>query len=69
MNPRVKQVIYKQPYTLHITFANGEVRAFNLEGYLHYPVYAKLKNTSFCSSAKVFMGTVIWDDETDLFYT
>ena len=65
MNPRVQYVKYKNLHRLILTFTNGEVREFDMSGYLHYPVYSKLKDTAFCSTAKVFMGTVAWDDETD----
>ncbi len=65
MNPRVQQVQYKHPHRLMLTFINGEIRDFDMSGYLHYPVYSKLNDTNFCSTAKVFMGTVVWDDETD----
>ncbi|MBP6022306.1 DUF2442 domain-containing protein [Ferruginibacter sp.] len=65
MNPRVQYVKYKQLHKLILTFTNGEVREFDMSGYLHYPVYSKLNDLAFCSTAKVFMGTVVWDDETD----
>ncbi len=65
MNPRVQHVKYKYQHRLILTFTNGEVREFDMSGYLHYSVYSKLNDLAFCSTAKVFMGTVVWDDETD----
>ena len=65
MNPRVRAVEYKSKYKLIITFQNNEVKEFNLSPYLHYPVFELLNDESFCSKAKVFNGTVIWDDVTD----
>lgn len=66
MNPKAKNIIYKSPYNLIVTFANGEVKIFDLKPYLKYPVYQELKNESFCSKAKVQNGIVVWNDEIDL---
>ncbi len=65
MNPRVKAVQYESPYKLILTFTNNEVRAFDLSHYFHYPVYESLRNESFCAKAKVYLGTVIWDEVID----
>lgn len=65
MNPKAKNIIYKSPYNLIVTFTNGEVKKMNLKPYLEYPVYQELKNESFCSKAKVQNGTVVWNDEID----
>jgi len=65
MNPRVKKVEYESPYKLIITFENEKVRLFDISDYLIYPVYEPLRKESFCSTAKVFNGTVIWNDMID----
>lgn len=61
----VKSVQYQSPYMLILAFSNNEVREFNFNGYLGYPVYEVLKDESFCQKAKVFNGIVVWDDSTD----
>jgi hypothetical protein len=66
MNPRAKNILYKSPYNLIVTFTNGEVKKFDLQPYLNYPIYRKLKNESFCSKAIIENGTVIWNDEIDI---
>ncbi len=66
MNPRAKNVSYKSPYHLIITFTNGEIKKFNLQPYLNYPVYNDLKNESYCSKATVQNGTVVWSEEIDI---
>jgi hypothetical protein len=66
MNPRAKDILYKSPYNLIVTFTNGEVKKFDLQPYLDYPVYEDLKNEAYCSKAKVCNGTIVWDDEIDL---
>ena len=65
MNPRVRIVIYKSPHKLLITFDNEEVREFNYSNYLIYPVYEALRDENFSARAKVFNGTVVWDDSVD----
>jgi hypothetical protein len=65
MNPRVTIVRYKKPYKLILTFSNKEVKEFDVSRYLTYPVYEVLKDEAFCQTARVFNGTVIWDDSTD----
>ena len=65
MNPRVETVRYESPHKLVITFANKEVREFDLAPFLKYPVYEKLQDESFCKAAFVKFGTVMWDDEID----
>lgn len=66
MNPRAKNVSYQSPYHLIITFTNGEIKKFNLQPYLNYPVYNDLKNESYCSKATVQNGTVVWSEEIDI---
>lgn len=66
MNPRAKNISYKSPYNLIVTFTNGEVKKFDLEPYLDYPVYRELKNEFYCSKARVDNGTVVWDEEIDI---
>jgi len=65
MNPRVTNVKYEFPYKLILSFTNGELKEFNFSSYLNYPVYEVLKDEAFCKKAKVFNGTVIFDDITD----
>ncbi len=66
MNHRPKNISYKSPYNLIITFTNGEVKKFDLQPYLDYPIYRELKNEFYCSKARVDNGTVVWDEEIDI---
>jgi len=65
MNPRIKAVIYNEPYKLIITFSNDEIKIFDLSTYLKYPVYKPLQDSAFCGKVKVALGTVVWDDVID----
>jgi uncharacterized protein DUF2442 len=65
MNPRVELVQIESPHTLLVTFTNKEVKAFDVAPYLSYPVYQALKDESYFKRARVFNGTVIWDESID----
>lgn len=65
MNPRVEAVKYESPYKLIISFTNKEMKEFDIQPYLIYPIYEDLKNERFCSMAKLLNGTVCWNDDID----
>lgn len=65
MHPRVTAVHYQSPHKLILTSANKEVMEFDFSNYLNYPVYQILKDESYSQKAKVFNGTVTWDELTD----
>ncbi|MHB1921216.1 MAG: DUF2442 domain-containing protein [Chitinophagaceae bacterium] len=65
MNPRVNRVQYQFPNKLILTFTNKEVKEFDFTNYLQYPIYKALNDETFCRKAKVFKGTVIWDEWID----
>jgi len=65
MNPRVTAVRYQSPYKLIVTFTNREIKEFDFSDYLDYPVFQILKDESYSQRAKVFNGTVMWDESVD----
>lgn len=65
MNPRVVSIQYEFPHKLIVTFTNNEVKEFDFSNYLNYPVYEMLKDEAYFKKAKVFNGTVVWDESTD----
>jgi hypothetical protein len=66
MNPKAKSVLYEGSFKLIVTFTNNEVKEFNMQPYLQYPVYEHLQNEAVCKNVKVENGIVVWDNETDL---
>ena len=66
MNPRVKDAKPNSDYTLTITFANGEVRLFNMEPYLGIGVFKELTYLSLFNSVQPFLGSVQWKNGQDL---
>ena len=65
MNPRHTEVIAHADHSLTLTFANGEIRRFDLEPYLRYPCFEPLKQTAFCLLASCDHGTVAWPQNID----
>ena len=53
-------------YSLREFHRNKEIKEFDFRHYLDYPVFEVLKDESFCRKAKVFNGTVVWDEFTDI---
>ncbi len=65
MNPRVLSVKAIDNFILEIEFTNYVKKYFDVSSYLDYPVYEPLKDVAFFTTAKVFLGTVVWNDEID----
>lgn len=66
MNPRIVNVIPDQNYTLSITFANGEVKSFDMKPYLEIGMFKELKDKSVFNSVKPFLGSIQWANGLDL---
>lgn len=60
MNPRVKNVIPNNDYTLTITFTNNEVKVFDVKPYLGIGIFKELKEKSLFNSVKPFLGSIQW---------
>lgn len=68
MNPKVIQVRPEANYMLDVLFANGEQRRFDMKPYLDYEVFRALKDHKVFDSAKEFLGSVAWSNNSDLSY-
>ena len=66
MNPRVKDVKPLRDYILLITFANGEVKLFDVTPYLEIGNFKELKDKSVFNSVKPFPGSIQWANGLDL---
>lgn len=65
MSPRVVNVKYQEHYKLILTFTNGEVKLFDFQSYLKYPVYKPLQDETFCKKVKTSDGIVQWNEDID----
>jgi len=65
MNPRVKAVRPNPDYTLTLTFANGEVKSFDVKPYLNIGIFKELKDLSLFNTVKPFLGSIKWKNGQD----
>lgn len=66
MNPRVKDAKPNPDYTLTLTFANGEVKLFDVKPYLNIGIFKELKDRSLFNSVRPFLGSIQWKNGQDL---
>lgn len=64
--PEVTSVSAHADFFLTITFANGEVRRFDVRPYLDRGIFVRLKNVGLFMLARVEHGTVAWPDGLDI---
>jgi hypothetical protein len=65
VNPRVKAVKPNLDYTLTLTFANGEVKRFDVKPYLDFGIFQELKNLSVFNSVRPCLGSIQWTNGQD----
>jgi len=66
MNPRVKNVMPENDYTLHLWFTNGEEGILDMKPYLDKGIFRELRDFSIFNSVRPFVGTIQWANEADL---
>lgn len=62
----VKAVETMGSYGLIVNFNNGERKYFDMQPYLHVPVFRRLENPGFFALARVDYGTVTWPGDIDI---
>jgi len=65
MNPRVKDVVPNNDYTINIVFDNGEEKVFDVTPYLDQGIFKELRDPNVFQSVKPFMGSVQWKHGQD----
>jgi hypothetical protein len=67
MNPRVKQVVANNDFTLLVYFTNGEKGIYDVKPLLNMPVFQFIKDISNFKTVSVGNGqTVCWGDDLDI---
>ena len=66
MNPRVKNVVALDNYSLKLTFDNGEAGLYDCSKLLNFGVFKELKNMAYFKRAFVNHDTVAWPNEQDI---
>ena len=65
MYPRIKAVQPSRDYKLILTFANGEVRSFDVKPYLDKGIFVELRQVAAFNSVKPFLGSIQWQGGQD----
>ena len=65
MNPRVTTVHPNPDYTITLTFANGEVRRFDVKPYLDKGIFRALKDLQNFNTVKPSLGSIQWQGGQD----
>ncbi len=65
MLPRVRNVEANDDYTLNLEFTDDSHKIFDVKPYLEIGDFVELKVIEVFKTAKIFMGTVQWDNELD----
>ncbi|HMT20795.1 MAG TPA: DUF2442 domain-containing protein [Promineifilum sp.] len=65
MNPRVTAVHPGTDFTLRLTFANGEVRTFDVKPYLERGIFTELKDRHYFNAVRPFLGSIQWPNGQD----
>ncbi|MCI5132912.1 MAG: DUF2442 domain-containing protein [Candidatus Electrothrix sp. EH2] len=65
MNPRVKNVVPNNDYTLKLIFDNGEEKIFDVKPYLDKGIFKELNTMHLFNTVKPFMGSVQWKNGQD----
>ena len=66
MNPRVTAVAPLENNALLVQFTNGEQRRMDVQPYLAFPVFERLRQPEFFALAQAEHGTVGWPGGIDL---
>jgi hypothetical protein len=66
MNPRAKKAKPIDGFKIEVEFTNGEVRIFDVEPLLNFPVYQPLKVRTYFERVFVSQGIVQWPNEVDI---
>lgn len=66
MNPSVVKVEPKENYQIYIEFDNNECGTLNMEPYLDFGVFRKLRDRKIFFKAKVSFDTIEWPEGIDL---
>lgn len=66
MNPRVKNVFPKENYVIHLVFANGEEKLYDVKPLLNTGVFKQLKDMKKFNTVEPFYGSIRWEDDQDI---
>lgn len=66
MHPAVVNVIPRDNYQIYIEFDNDECGILNMEPYLDFGIFSKIKDQSLFAKVRVSFDTIEWGNGIDL---
>lgn len=64
--PEVRKVYPQQDYRLEVHFSNGEKGILNMQPYLDFGIFKRLRDTHVFRKVKVSFNTLVWQSDIDL---
>lgn len=65
MNPAIVKVMPADDFRLILSFANGEVRRFDMKPYLDNGLFIQLKDKSVFESVRISFDAIEWSNKLD----
>ena len=66
MHPAVVNVVPRDNYQIYIEFDNDECGILNMEPYLDFGIFRKIKDQSLFAKVRVSFDTIEWENGIDL---
>ena len=66
MHPAVVNVVPRDNYQIYIEFDNDECGILNMEPYLDFGIFRKIKDQSLFAKVRVSFDTIEWGNGIDL---
>ncbi len=66
MHPAVVNVVPQDNYQIYVEFDNDECGILNMEPYLDFGIFSKIKDQSLFSKVRVSFDTIEWGNGIDL---
>ncbi len=66
MHPAVVNVVPRDNYQIYIEFDNDECGILNMEPYLDFGIFSKIKDQSLFAKVRVSFDTIEWENGIDL---
>ena len=66
MHPAVVNVVPRNNYQIYVEFDNDECGILNMEPYLDFGIFSKIKDQSLFAKVRVSFDTIEWENGIDL---
>lgn len=66
MHPAVVNVVPRDNYQIYVEFDNDECGILNMEPYLDFGIFSKIKDQSLFAKVRISFDTIEWGNGIDL---